>query len=282
MSIPKIMLMSVTAGCGKTLLASGLCRLLSRSGVTVAPFKAVCVARMEDLETIASTQTSRHVVGVMHQAAAAGQPFSYSMNPVLVFPSDTQSGRMYVEETLVGDVVIRNHDTVILDTLEDVTRSHLVSTIVRAYDALGCSFDSIVIEGAGSPVAQPPENDYPNILVARLPVDHIVLVCKPNVDGGVPSLIGTFMCLPEDVRAKVAGFVFNDVDEAIDVVSLAALAERHIERPWLGSMPHLSLDAEWEQLMTKKSSGVMDMLYDRYAEAIARHLELPSLLGIRH
>src|SRR4029079_15369228 len=122
---------------GKSLVVAGLCRLLFRKGLRVAPFKAQNMA-LNSFATLDGGEIGR-AQGL--QAQACGIEPTVDMNPILLKPeSDSRS-----------QVVVKGKVYEALDALAYFDRKEALFTIVRdCYARLACGYECVVIEGAGS------------------------------------------------------------------------------------------------------------------------------------
>src|SRR5215510_12014129 len=117
---------------GKTLIVAGICRLLSRRGVWVAPFKAQNMA-LNSFVTIDGGEIGR---AQALQAQACGIEPTVDMNPILLKPeSDSRS-----------QVVVRGKVQEALDAPAYFDRKETVFAIVReSYARLSNEYDCVVI-----------------------------------------------------------------------------------------------------------------------------------------
>jgi adenosylcobyric acid synthase len=221
---------------GKSHVVTGLCRLLHRRGVRVAPFKAQNMA-LNSFVTLSGHEIGR-AQGV--QALAAGAPPEVAMNPILLKPTGERTSQVVVMGEPIGHLDAADYHA---------EKPKLLSTVLAACDDLRRRFDVVILEGAGSPAEiNLLDHDIVNLRVAdELGVPAIVV---GDIDrGGVfASLYGTVALLPDRYRRLVRAFVINKLrgDPALLGDGLREL-EARAGVPVLGVLPFVhdvALDAE--------------------------------------
>lgn len=182
---------------GKSVVAAGLCRLLSDAGLVVAPFKAQNMANQAGVTPEGREMPRAQIL----QARAAGVPPEVDMGPVLLKPVTSSSAQIVVLGEAIGQ---REAGDYFRDTTE------LREIALGALDRLAARFDVIVIEGAGSPVElNLLSRDFANLVPARRLGAFIVLVVDIDKGGVFAQAKGTLDLLPEEDRARVVGIVVN-------------------------------------------------------------------------
>lgn len=231
-----VLIAGTSSDAGKSLVVTGLCRLLARRGVRVAPFKA------QNMSNNSAVCADGSEIGRAQylQAQAAGVTASALLNPVLLKPGTDRR----------AFVVVRGRPAGMLEAGEYATgRAHLAAAAFGAYEELRDAVDLIVCEGAGSPAEiNLRTGDYVNLGLARrfgLPVSVVGDIDR----GGVfAALYGTHQLLAAEDRALITSFVINKFrgDRGVLEPGLAELTRRTGVRfagvlPWL---PGLWLDGE--------------------------------------
>lgn len=182
---------------GKSWFAAAFCRLLSRCGVRVAPFKAQNMSN-NSFPCIEGGEIGRSQA---MQAEACGLPPMADMNPVLLKP-----------ESMTGSqVVVRGQAWKSVEAADYYAHSgNLFELVCESYHRLASQFDRIVCEGAGS-VAEMNlrDRDIVNLRLAERIGARAVLVADIERGGVFASLVGTMELLPESQRALVRSFVVN-------------------------------------------------------------------------
>lgn len=213
---------------GKSLITAGICRLLRRTGVSVAPFKA------QNMSLNSFVTPHGHEIGRAQalQAEACGIPPHVDMNPILLKPeSDTCS-----QVVLLGKVLGKREASTYFDG-----RQGLWSVVEESYARLAGQYEMIVIEGAGSAAeVNLREQDLVNWPVVKLADAHVVLVADIDRGGVFAQVLGTLDLLAPDERARVRGVVINKFrGEATLFADGVKFLEARSGLPVLGVVPFL-------------------------------------------
>lgn len=188
---------------GKSTVAAGLCRLLSDSGVSVAPFKAQNMSN-NARAVAAATGSGFGEIGVSQyvQARAAGVAATTDHNPVLLKPRGSGESQLVIDGAAAGNFAAGEY----YETGWERARA----AAERAHERLASDHDVIVAEGAGS-IAEInlQDRDLANIETARFADADIVLVADIERGGVFAAIVGTVELLPEDIRERVAGVVIT-------------------------------------------------------------------------
>jgi len=217
-------------------VVAGLCRLLARQGVSVAPFKGQNMS----LNSVVTTEGAEIGRAQWLQAKAARTEPEAAMNPVLLKPTGERASQVIVmgrpRQTQEAAAYQR-------------AKSGLVDVVDAALADLRSRFDVVICEGAGSPAEiNLLDNDIVNLGLARRAGIPAVVVGDIHRGGVFAHLFGTVAVLPDDLRACVEGFVINMFrgDPALLGDAMDQLEARS-GVPTLGVLPFLPglvLDAE--------------------------------------
>ncbi|MCK6263612.1 cobyric acid synthase [Vibrio sp. ZSDE26] len=235
-TLESLMVQGTTSDAGKSVLVAGLCRVLKRKGISVAPFKpqnmALNSAVTEDGGEIGRAQAV--------QAQACGLKPTIHMNPVLLKPcSDTGAQVILQGKAITNMEAVGYHDYKLV----------AMNSVMDSYQRLSDSYDSVVIEGAGSPAEiNLRENDIANMGFAEKADIPVIIVADIDRGGVFAHLVGTLALLSESEQNRVKGFVINRFrgDIALLQSGLDWLEER-TKKPVLGVLPYLhgfDLEAE--------------------------------------
>lgn len=231
-----LLVAGTTSDAGKSMVVAGLCRLLVRKGVRVAPFKAQNMSNNSAV-TVEGGEIGR---AQAMQARAAGLAPSVRFNPVLLKPSGDRTSQLVVRGRVAGSVAAGDYFAH-RDGLADVVGSELAS--------LRGEFDAVICEGAGSPAEiNLRATDLANMGLARMANLPVVVVGDIDRGGLLAHLFGTVAVLEPEDQQLVAGFVVNKFrgDPALLAPGLDQL-EKLTGRTTYGVIPHcddLWLDAE--------------------------------------
>jgi adenosylcobyric acid synthase len=221
---------------GKSLLAAGLCRLLARRGVKVAPFKA------QNMSNNSFVTPEGGEVGRAQalQAQAAGVEPHVDMNPILLKPAGERGSQVVALGRALAHMSVAEYYA---------AKPTLWKTVADAYDRLASRFDVVVMEGAGScaEINLRP-HDIVNFRAAEHADADVLLVADIDRGGVFAQVIGTLGLLEPAERRRVFGVAINKFRGER---SLLEPGLRRIEEltgaPVLGVLPYerdLGLDQE--------------------------------------
>ncbi len=209
------------------MVVAGLCRLLARKGITVAPFKAQNMSNNSAV-TVEGGEIGR---AQAMQARAAGLAPSIRFNPILLKPGSDRTSQLVVRGRVAGAVGA-------VDYIEH--RDRLADVVAGELSSLRSEFEAVICEGAGSPAEiNLRATDLANMGLARAARLPVVLVGDIDRGGLLAHLFGTVAVLAPEDQALIAGFVVNKFrgDPALLAPGLTAL-QTLTGRPTYGVIPY--------------------------------------------
>lgn len=238
-----LMVQGTSSDAGKSTLVTGLCRLLARRGVRVAPFKPQNMA-LNSAVTIDSGEIGR---AQAVQAQACGLDPHSDMNPVLLKPN-TDLGAQIV----VHGRPFANMDAGVYHGYKPMA----MRAVLDSYARLASAYDCIVVEGAGSPAEiNLRAGDVANMGFAEAIDCPVLLVADIDRGGVFAQIVGTLDLIAESERARVVGFAINRFrgDRALLDPGLDWL-ERRTGKPVVGVLPYLhGLHLEAEDAIAREA-----------------------------
>ncbi len=223
-----VMVVGATSGAGKSTVTAGLCRSLARSGRRVAPFKA------QNMSNHAAVTADGGEVGRAQamQALAAGVDIERRMNPILLKPTSD----------LRSHLVVMGDEVSVTDAADyAAVTAGLRATVLDAITSLREDHHWVVAEGAGGAAEiNLLDRDLVNLPLARAAGLPAILVVDIERGGAFASAYGSIELLPPELRATLAGVVFNQFrgDPSLLDTGVRSLEER-TGVPYLGTLPHL-------------------------------------------
>lgn len=264
---------------GKSLVAAGLCRILSDRAYRVAPYKAQNMA----LNSAVADDGGEIGRAQWLQAVAARVRSEVRMNPVLLKPTGAGGSQLVVLGKARG----------VHSTRAYFRRWPAVARRAReAWQGLASEYDALVIEGAGSPAeVNLSRRDLANLETARFSGAPFILVADIERGGAFAAVVGTLGLLPPWLRRRCLGVVFNKFRGDVSLLDsgLSWLKRRGI-RP-LGVLPWCedlqlededSLGLPSSKTFTKKEKGLLiDVISNRYIANFNDILPLQGLEGVQ-
>jgi adenosylcobyric acid synthase len=231
-----LLVAGTTSDAGKSMVVAGLCRLLARKGIRVAPFKAQNMSNNSAV-TVEGGEIGR---AQAMQARAAGLPPSVRFNPILLKPGSDRTSQLVLHGQVVDTVSAKDYFT---------HRERLAAVVADELASLRSEFDAVICEGAGSPAEiNLRATDLANMGLARAAHVPVILVGDIDRGGLLAHLYGTVAVLEPEDQALISGFVVNKFrgDPALLAPGLEQL-DKLSGRPTYGVIPYtdgLWLDTE--------------------------------------
>ncbi|MGV0581486.1 cobyric acid synthase [Mycolicibacterium elephantis] len=231
-----LLVAGTTSDAGKSMVVAGLCRLLSRKGIRVAPFKA------QNMSNNSAVTVDGGEIGRAQavQARAAGLAPHTRFNPILLKPGSDRTSQL----------VVRGHVTETVRAKDYFThRERLAAVVTDELDRLRNEFDAVICEGAGSPAEiNLRATDLANMGLARAAKLPVIVVGDIDRGGLLAHLYGTVAVLDAEDQRLIAGFVVNKFrgDPSLLAPGLDQL-QQLTGRPTYGVIPYadgLWLDTE--------------------------------------
>lgn len=231
-----LLVAGTSSDAGKSVIVAGLCRLLARKGLRVAPFKAQNMSN-NSVVTVEDGEIGR---AQAMQARAAGLQPSVRFNPILLKPGSDRTSQLVLRGRVVDSVTATGYIT---------HRDRLARLVIDELSGLRAEFDVVICEGAGSPAEiNLRATDMANMGLARAANLPVVLVGDIDRGGLLAHLFGTVAVLEAQDQALIAGFIVNKFrgDRKLLTPGLRQLAAL-TGRPTYGVLPYVDdlwLDAE--------------------------------------
>lgn len=266
-ALPPVLVWGTGPNSSKSHVCLALLRLLARREIPVAPFKAI---------TVLEPERWRHgpaACPIPHHVAAARTIWRTAMSPVVVELAnspDLLTGLLRVRGEPCGTVPLLTPDTLDGADLPVPVRERVRAAILAALAELSRSGQTVVAEGAGSPVDA--TDDLANRLVAsELRGARIILSAYCRNGGSTAAVIGTLDCLPAQLRRAVVGFVQN---RPASPRAARRWAEIITERTGVAM---IGLVGDLSRVRSADLVDTSDSLADPWADAFAAHADLSWL-----
>jgi len=223
-----LMIQGTTSDAGKSIIVAGLCRLLSRKGINVAPFKPQNMA-LNSAVTVDGGEIGR---AQALQAVACGLDLHSDFNPVLLKPSSDMNSQVIIQGQAVSQLEAAKFGNI---------KQLAFKFVLESYHRLKRQYDVVIIEGAGSPAeVNLRENDIANMGFAE-EVDCPVLIVSDIDRGGVfAHLTGTLNILSETEQNRVKGFIINKFRGDLDLLTDGLdWLESESQKKVIGVLPYI-------------------------------------------
>lgn len=270
-----LMIQGTTSDAGKSTVVAGLCRVLKRRGVSVAPFKPQNMAQ----HSVPSVDGGRVGRSTAFQAQAAGVGVHSDMNPVLLKPASDRGAEVFLRGRLHAHMDALSYHASDAQAFKRTARHSMMG----AWRALSSRFDVIITEGAGSPAEiNLREGDIANMGFAEA-VDCPVLLVGDIDRGGVfAQLVGTLALLSDSERARTRGFIINRFRGAMELLTPGLdWLEDYTQKPVLGTLPYLPRlmrDVDYRLVSGQAAEAELE----RLADTLEQRLDIDAVLALLH
>jgi len=221
-----IMVQGTASNVGKSIVTTALCRMFTRRGFKVAPFKAQNMANNSFVTKEGGEIGRAQAV----QAYACNATPTQIMNPILLKPNSDQTAQVIVMGKPESTLSARDYQG---------RKKYLSGYVFDSLQKLRASHDIVVIEGAGSCAEiNLKQNDIVNMNVAKEINAPVILVADIDKGGVFAQIIGTFELLDSDEKKLIKTFLINKFRGDKDILMPGInWIEKRLNRKSLGVLP---------------------------------------------
>ena len=256
-----LMIQGTASNAGKSLIVAALCRIYTKRGYKVAPFKSQNMS----LNSYTTKENKEIAIAQVLQAKAANIEPTVDMNPILLKPKGESCSQVIIQGEAVGNKdFFRKYDKTkatqkdIDNNLMDDEDYRIIAkeAVIDSLNNLKKDYDIIIMEGAGSPAEiNLREGDLANMGAAEIADANVLLVGDIDKGGVFASIAGTFLLLDDADRLRFKGVIINKFRGKQELLcSGIERLEEIIEVPVLGIVPY----AENLQLPEEDSASLKE------------------------
>jgi adenosylcobyric acid synthase len=223
-----LMVQGTTSDAGKSTLVAGICRVLYRRGVKVAPFKPQNMA----LNSAVTTDGGEIGRAQAVQAQACGIAPHTDMNPVLLKPNSDTGCQVIIHGQVVGNQkATAYHDY----------KKTAMQAVMASWQRLNQQYEAVIVEGAGSPAEiNLREGDIANMGFAEAADCPVILIADIDRGGVFAHIVGTLALLSPSEQSRIVGFVINRFRGDIALLQSGLdWLEAETGKPVLAVLPYL-------------------------------------------
>ncbi|MDB6060118.1 MAG: cobyric acid synthase [Verrucomicrobiaceae bacterium] len=266
-----LMIQGTTSDAGKSTLVTGLCRVLARRGIKVAPFKPQNMA-LNSAVTVDGGEIGR---AQAVQAQACFLDAHTDMNPVLLKPNSDIGAQVIIHGKAIGAMKARAYHEY---------KSTAMAAVLESHRRLSALYDVIIVEGAGSPAEiNLRDRDIANMGFAEAVDCPVVLIADIDRGGVFAHLVGTLQLLSPSEQQRVQGFVINRFRGDIGLLQPGLdWLEEYTDKKVLGVLPYLTdwhLEAEdaiAQQQIVQRDKNILRVAVPVYPR-ISNHTDFDAL-----
>lgn len=248
-----IMVVGTTSHAGKSLITTAICRILSRRGWKVTPFKGQNMALNSYVTSTGGEMGHAQAV----QAWAAGVTPAIEMNPILLKPQGDMTSQVIIKGKASGTVGAVDYYQQYFDIGWNAIQESL--------ETLSQKFNMIVCEGAGSPAEiNLKHRDLTNMRVAKHLNASTILVVDIDRGGAFAHIIGTLELLEPEERNLIKGIVINKFRGQRSLLDSGIhWLEKKTNIPVIGVIPWIN-----EAFPAEDSLSILEQRYNKHTTDI--------------
>lgn len=223
-----LMIQGTTSDAGKSTFVAGLCRVLHRQGISVAPFKPQNMA-LNSAVTADGGEIGR---AQAVQAQACGLDPHIDMNPVLLKPSSDQNAQIIIHGKALKNMNARDYHQY---------KSVAMKAVLESHQRLSEQYDIVIVEGAGSPAEiNLRDRDIANMGFAEAVDCPVIIIADIDKGGVFAHLTGTLNLLSQSEQDRTKGFIINRFRGDISLLTPGNdWLEDHTGKTVYGTLPYL-------------------------------------------
>ena len=258
-----LMIQGTASNAGKSLIVAALCRIYTKRGYKVAPFKSQNMS----LNSYTTFENGEIGIAQMLQAEAAMIEPSIHMNPVLLKPKGDFTSNVIIQGKSIGDMNFYDYQHKYHDTAFDAIKD--------SFNKLSKEYDIIVIEGAGSPAEiNMREQDIANMEIAHLADANVILIADIEMGGVFAAIAGTYVLLDDYDRSRLKATVINKFRGNLDILKPGLdRIEEITGEPVLGVLPY----DETLRLPEEDSASLTTHVFDEGKDITIGVIRLPKI-----
>jgi len=242
-----LMIQGTSSGAGKTTIVTALCRIFSKKGYKIAPFKSQNMSNY-------SYKTKEFEISRAQaiQAVAARTEITPDINPILLKPLGNYRSSVFLHGKFYKNMHAREYYQKFALTKGLAAATHSLYKLQRFNDF-------VIIEGAGSPSEiNLAKYDIANMRIAEKANSPVLLVTDIDRGGSFASIIGTMALLDKRYSKFVKGFVINKFRGDLDILKPAfQKLKKKTGRPTLGTIPLAKLALPEEDSLGIKAKHIV-------------------------
>ena len=271
-----LMIQGTSSGAGKTTLVAALCRIFTKKGYTVCPFKS---QNMSNFAYVGDGFEISRAQAI--QAIAANSQIIPEINPVLLKPLGDYQSSVFLN----GKFYKKMHAD---EYYQKFVKSKGLNLVLDSFKKLEKNHDLIIIEGAGSPAEiNLSRFDISNMKIAQKTKSPVILITDIDRGGSFASIVGTLQLLDKSYQKLVKGFVFNKFRGDIEILKPGFRKLKKITgRPVFGTIPMTktnlpeedSLNANPKEMKwTKQNIAKIDSALDKLSNHVNDSLDINAI-----